>query len=355
MARQKGIPVTVTAVHRFIFVIAFGTTGFILGREIDLQLLSLHVTSSFWQGCLRLVMPVVGAFIGVFISPFAQGLFETELAMVEAASEKLTPLEIAGGTVGLFCGLLISLFLRALFSGIIAEVGMAADAILLLAAIICCVFLTYLGLRIGGRSLRQHTGSDAASIVLDTSAIIDGRIVEIVRCGFIEGALVVPRCVLLELQRVADSSDAMKRARGRRGLELLDELRNVTSVRIEDDDVANAGLPVDMRILRFAHDNGSGLMTTDYNLNRVARLEGVKVMNVNELAHALRPALVAGQSLEVIVTKEGRESDQGVGYLDDGTMIVIEGGRAHIGEAVSIVVTSVLQTAAGRMVFARAA
>lgn len=353
MTKQKSrLPAAVTAVLRTIFILAFGVTGFVLGREVDLQLIAPHLESSLWQGISKLALPVAGALLGVALSPLAQGVFEDELEVIETASERLAPLEIIGGTTGLCIGLLIALLLRALFASLIAAVGVTADALLVLAAVIFGAFCTYGGFRVGGRAARDHERTGGEGLLLDTSAIIDGRIVDVVRAGFIIGKFLVPRFVLSELQNIADSADPQRRTRGRRGLELLDALKSLVAVEIYGDS-RDDGTAVDARLVQIAREQKLRLVTTDYNLNRVARLEGVLVMNVNELAHALRPALVAGQIFDVVVTREGREADQGVGYLDDGTMIVVEGGRTSVGEAVSVVVTSVLQTAAGRMVFAR--
>lgn len=190
--------------------------------------------------------------------------------------------------------------------------------------------------------------------VLDTSVIIDGRIVDICRSGFLEGEFIVPSFVLEELRHIADSSDALKRNRGRRGLDVLNMLQKELQypVRIENIDSADA-LEVDDKLLKVTQKIGGKVMTVDYNLNKVANIQGVAVLNINELANALKPIALPGEEMTVQVVKDGKESGQGVGYLDDGTMIVVDGGRRHMGESISVMVTSVLQTAAGRMIFAK--
>ncbi|HEV2283485.1 MAG TPA: PIN domain-containing protein [bacterium] len=190
--------------------------------------------------------------------------------------------------------------------------------------------------------------------ILDTSAIIDGRIADICRTGFLEGPLLVPRGVLTELQHIADSGDALRRNRGRRGLDVLDTLqRELRIVQVYDDGPAAPGEPVDAQLVRLAASLGGVIVTTDYNLNKVAGLQDIRVLNVNELANAIKPVMLPGEELVVHLIKDGKEAGQGVGYLEDGTMIVVEGGKKHIGETLPTVVTSVLQTVAGRMIFAR--
>ena len=191
-------------------------------------------------------------------------------------------------------------------------------------------------------------------VVVDTSAVIDGRIVDIARTGFILGNLIVPRFVLDELQRIADSPDALRRNRGRRGLEMLSALQKDPIAPIE---VSEATYPevaeVDAKLMAYARDNGAAILTNDYNLNRVADLQGIRVLNVNELANAVKAVVHPGEEMRVRIIQEGKEAGQGVGYLDDGTMIVVEGGVRFMNEDLPITVTRVLQTVAGRMIFAQ--
>ena len=190
--------------------------------------------------------------------------------------------------------------------------------------------------------------------LLDSSAIIDGRILEIVDTGFVEGELLVPRFVVEELQRLADSADAEKRVRGRRGLDFVKRLQNSSgAVTIDGTDYADIEA-VDAKLVRFARDTGAQIISTDYTLEKVAEIQGVKLLNVNDLANSVKPAVLPGEVIEVKILREGREQDQGVGYLDDGTMIVVESAGALVGSRVTAEVTSVLQSPSGKMIFSRA-
>ncbi len=218
-----------------------------------------------------------------------------------------------------------------------------------------------LGAAAVGLELAVALGRDPASAaraapdggkLLDTSAIIDGRIADVVTTGYLEGRLLVPRFVLRELQRLADGADPLRRNRGKRGFEILKRLQDLRSVEIVEADVAGVS-DVDAKLVELARQRGAHVVTTDYNLNRVAELSGVSVLNVNDLANALKPVVLPGESLRVQVLREGKEPGQGVGFLEDGTMVVVEQGRRLLGQEVPVVVTSALQTSAGRMVFAR--
>jgi len=192
--------------------------------------------------------------------------------------------------------------------------------------------------------------------ILDTSVIIDGRIADVVETNIIDAQLLMPRFVLSELQGIADSSDKLRRARGRRGLDILNKLRSSSHVdlKIHDQEFPEmAGQPVDMKLVLLAKHLDGKVVTGDFNLNKVAKIHNVQVINLNDIANALKPVFLPGENIEVRVVKAGEEAGQGVGYLDDGTMIVVEGGREHIGKVVKVAVTSVLQTSAGRMIFGR--
>jgi len=193
-------------------------------------------------------------------------------------------------------------------------------------------------------------------LVLDTSVIIDGRIADVVETSLIDNRILVPTFVVTELQRVADSADRGRRTRGRRGLDILNRLQNMSSIDIRLDDTELAemkGQPVDLKLVALTKHLEGKLVTNDYNLNKVARVQGVQVINLNDLASAMKPVFLPGEHLEVDIVKVGEESGQGIGYLDDGTMVVIEGGRNHISERANVTVTSVLQNSAGRMIFGR--
>jgi uncharacterized protein YacL len=348
---------------RLIFAAIFGTTGFLLGREAYTHAISIHIASEFWQVVLLIVAPIIGAVIGVFLVPAAQSLFEAELVTVERAIERLAPGELVGGAIGLTTGLVIAFLAKSVLFEFITFAGPIGGYIAILLYLVISLFAAYLGARVGAKqrvNLGRLPGATLGAApavgiakIIDTSVIIDGRILEIVEAGFLEGPLVLPRFVLRELQLIADSGDALKRTRGRRGLEVLTKLQQVATLEIVErdfDDIAQ----VDAKLVRLAQERAGKLVTNDYNLNRVAHVEGVAVLNINELANAVKPVLLPGEDLRVTVIKEGKEPHQGVGYLDDGTMIVIENGRRLIGETVDVSVTSALQTLAGRMIFARA-
>jgi uncharacterized protein YacL len=325
------------------------------------NVLSLHVANEAVQWTFLIVSPVVGTIVGVLLAPLAQTFFEDELNVVEGAIERLAPTEIAGGAIGLIVGLGIALLIKSILFEFSTFAGRAGSYVAIVLYLILAVFFAYLGARVGAklRIVPLPRGTAAANDghvqkVVDTSVIVDGRIVEIVQSGFLEGSLVLPRFVLRELHAIADSADPMKRTRGRRGLDVLSRLQELRTLDISDRDYDD--LPpgsVDQKLVRLAQELGGRLVTNDYNLNRVAHVEGVEVLNINELANAVKPVVLPGEELHVQVIREGKEPHQGVGYLDDGTMIVVEQGRRLIGEATEVVVTSVLQTVAGRLIFAK--
>ncbi len=341
---------------RFLFAVVFGITGFLLGREAYIHLFSLHVASEPLQLAFNVLSPVVGALIGVLLAPLAQAFFEDELNAVEHAVERLAPTEVAGGAAGLILGLIIAFLIRSILFEFISATGNAGSYIAILLYIVISVFAAYLGARVGARvhlmPIVPAQSAPATAKIIDTSVIVDGRIVEIIDSGFLEGPFIVPRFVLRELQAIADSTDHMKRTRGRRGLEVLNRLQDLSVLEISERDFGDIS-GADAKLVRLALEMRGHLLTTDYNLNRVAAVEGIIVLNVNELASAVRPVVLPGEELRVQIVRDGKEPHQGVGYLDDGTMIVVEQGRRSVGEALDVVVTSVLQTAAGRMIFAK--
>lgn len=205
----------------------------------------------------------------------------------------------------------------------------------------------------GGPKERVRSRKAERRYLLDTNVIIDGRISEILKSGIIDGVIIIPSFVLSELQYVADSPDPIRRARGRRGLETLNRIQKESPVKIEIMEVKLAGEPVDQRLVKLAKNLQAIIITNDYNLAQVARLQDLSIINLNELANALKPVVLPGEEIQVAITKEGKEPNQGVGYLDDGTMVVVEGGRHFLGQTLNTVVTSILQTSAGRMIFAK--
>jgi uncharacterized protein YacL len=343
---------------RVLFMLVFAVAGFLLGREAYTHLISLHVANQAWLIALTVAVPTLGALAGIFVAPLAQALFEVELDAVEATIESLSPSQIAGGAIGLIAGLLIAFLVKSVLFEFIANAGRAGQYVATVAFIILSAFAAYLGARVGSKQrvgqaavVREKTPL-AVQKLIDTSVIVDGRIIEIVQSGFLEGPLVLPRFVLQELQLIADSADPMKRTRGRRGLDVLGKLQELTTLDIAEVDYHDLG-GVDAKLVRMARERSAKLVTNDYNLNRVAHVEGVAVLNVNELAGAVKPAVLPGEELHVAIVRDGKEPHQGVGYLDDGTMIVVENGRRLIGENTDVQVTSVLQTVAGRMIFAK--
>jgi uncharacterized protein YacL len=278
------------------------------------------------------------------------------------AVQQLSTAEFVTAIIGLFLGLLLGLLLGLPISNLEPPIGTVAPL-----GISIFLGLAMVGLTVAKRHdlivaaesmglIRRAPGDGAGGvprILVDTSAIIDGRIADIADSGFLFGILEIPRFVLDEVQRLADSSDSMRRTRGRRGLEILARMRKTgsTAVQVIDEDVP--GTPeVDSKLVKLAKKSGRAILTNDLNLNRIADLEGVRVLNVNSLANAVKPALLPGEDLRVRVIQPGKDAGQGVGYLDDGTMVVVEGGAKAIDSDVDVTVTRVLQTVAGRMVFA---
>lgn len=343
---------------RAVFAIVFAVTGFLLGREAYLHLVALHFTSETLQLVFLILIPLIGALAGVLLAPLAQTIFESELNSVERSIERLAPYELAGGAIGLIAGLVIAFLIRSILFEFISSTGSAGSYVAILLYIVISLFFAFLGARLGARRIvplplapLSSSGSVSPKII-DTSVIVDGRLAEILQAGFIEGPFILPRFVLRELQAVADSSDALKRGRGRRGLDVLNRLQEIGTLEISERDYDDVR-ETDAKLVRLAQELGGKLVTNDYNLNRVAHVEGITVLNINELANAVKPIVLPGEELHIQVIRDGKEPNQGVGYLDDGTMIVVENGRRLIGEAVDVVVTSVLQTVAGRMIFAR--
>jgi uncharacterized protein YacL len=271
--------------------------------------------------------------------------------------KQMKPTEKVSVFVGVLLGLLLTLILSSIFhpnAGIIILIGIALVYLSVVATTsMKDEFRLNLPSSAAAAADGQETTPDKCKI-LDTNVIIDGRIADICRAGFVEGIIYVPGFVLDELQHIADSSDGLKRARGRRGLDTLNEMRTELKmmVRSYDNNDPNDRDEVDSKLVKLAKKLNGKIVTNDFNLNKVAELQGVEVLNINELANALKPVVLPGEEMTVTIIKEGKEMNQGVAYLDDGTMIVVEGGRRHIGETLDVTTSSVLQTAAGKMIFA---
>lgn len=306
-------------------------------------------------------MCAAGMLAGHLLAPRAIRWFDEVMGAVERYMDELSPAQLAAMTAGLITGLLIA----ALLSQVLAFMG---DSIFTLAASATLyVVLCVTGISVGKRRTedfaafmnrsqprRQRTQADAAQTrLLDASVLMDGRVEAVLKTGFLGGAA-IPDFVLEELKHLADAADEAKRMRGRRGLEVAERLKadEDLALCVLDTEPSNEA-DADLRLMTLARDTGAALVTNDFNLSRAARLAGLTVLNVNDLACALRPVTAAGDVLSVRIAKEGREAGQGVGYLDDGSMLVVEGGRSHVGQTVTVTVSSVLQTSAGRMVFAK--
>ncbi len=348
------------------------------GLLMGLSMLTLQVIS--WYDPQH-VMPTEMLLLVYGASALAGGLFFfilspliirkcTEIGnALEQHMDNMPMHQVLTSTVGLIIGLVIAVLVTQMLQFVGASILTTAFSG------IVYVVLGYTGLNIGrkrgkevhlplveppvqGRERRfgftKNIIQGAPVKILDTSVIIDGRVFDICKTGFLEGELIIPQFVLAELRHIADSSDALRRNRGRRGLDVLNRIQTELKipVRIEESDYEDIS-EVDVKLLRLARQMGGIVVTNDYNLNKVAGVTGVKVLNINELANAVKPVVLPGEEMTVQVVREGKEPGQGVGYLDDGTMIVVDNARRHVGETIDVVVTTVLQTSAGRMIFTR--
>jgi uncharacterized protein YacL len=283
------------------------------------------------------------------------------VVVLEIQLHHAAPTRVAGALIGAAVGLAIA---HAIDAGLFWNASRENDRVEFFHTFLL-VALPYLGLVLGARngqwlepqrlvSLFRSPGPEQRYKILDTSVIIDGRIADICETGFIDGTLVVPQFVLKELQSVADSSDTLKRNRGRRGLDILQKIQKMSGVVVT---ISDADFPeireVDLKLIELCRKLQGKVVTNDFNLNKIAQLRGIDVLNVNDLANSLRPVVLPGEAMKVFILKEGKEYNQGVAYLDDGTMVVVDNARKSIGKTIDIVVTSVLQTTAGKMIFGR--
>lgn len=342
----------------FTIAVMIGTfylSSFILNTTLGLT------TGKIWLAGVCASMVLVG-FIFFVSAPYLGRGLETLATGIVHYMGNVSMRELAGGTIGLIIGL----FIANLIGNPINKLPFGPYVTIALS-----LFLGYVGFWVGlgkkddvGRILlrvkvpKEKTKKDVVGglppSILDTSVIIDGRIADIYRTGFIESQLILPGFVLDELKRVADSPDPIKKSRGRRGMELLNELQKeypnaIKIVKTDYEDIKE----VDIKIIRLAVDMKAKIYTNDYNLNKMAQVQNVVVMNINDLANAVKTVVLPGEEIVTRVLKEGKEADQGIAYLEDGTMIVVEGGSAFVGVTLTVVVTSILQTTAGRMIFAR--
>lgn len=356
---------------RAIFVLLFTVLGIVLSRQGETVLALLLPNSvltetilgiTFMSLAAMLVGGIFGAIIGSFISPYLIKSLFMFTSTVEKSLSAMSTQDLIAGTLGLFLGLIIANLVGLAF-GSVPYIGPYVSVAL-------SIILGYLGMHLvvskkselagwlhlhaegsfdKKKNKDHHTGK-----LLDTNVIIDGRVADIYRSGFLEGPIIVPVFVLEELQKIADSSDILKRNRGRRGLDILNHMRknskdDVIIVTNDFEDISE----VDSKLVKLAREKNYKIVTNDYNLNKVAELQGVAVLNINDLAIAVKPAVIPGEQIFVQLVKSGKEEGQGVAYLEDGTMIVVENGSQCIGKEVPVFITSVLQTSAGKMIFAK--
>jgi len=330
-----------------------------------------------------LLMGIEAAFVIICIiifTKFAPAIFRGSKKVainIQGNIEEISPIKVAGGVIGLITGLIIAYLLTLIYSGVIRQRNFY-----MIITIAIYVILGFVGTIVGASRVAAfinseisnrkaiakelmenefgYTGKERKSQrvpkIFDTSVIIDGRILEIMKTGFLDGPIVIPEFVLIELRHIADSSDSLKRAKGRRGLDILGRIQEEYGIEIynTDNEKGLKEIPeVDVKLLKLAQNMKGKVVTNDFNLNKVALVKGIGVLNINELANAVKPVVLPGEEMVVSLIKQGKDRQQAIGYLDDGTMIVVEDARKYIGETVEIEVTSALQTAAGRMIFGR--
>jgi uncharacterized protein YacL len=341
-------------ISRILGMLAFAVVGWRIGDALSSQ------PETDFKFILALIL--AGAALGLLVTPWVTlrpyAWFRRKMRQVPAS-------QLVAGTLGLIIGLIIA----ALTYSPLSQLPAPWRNVLPFVALVVFGYVgawvmimrerdifNLFGLRFGRDGSRGAAPALAPSdhiVLLDTSVIIDGRIADVSRTGFVEGAMTIPRFVLNELQHIADSPDALRRNRGRRGLEMLNKLQkdSVVPIRISDLDVEDVR-EVDDKLIRLAKNLHCPVVTNDYNLNKVAELQGVRVLNINELANAVRAVVLPGENMHVRIVQEGKELGQGVAYLDDGTMVVVENGKKFIGSSIDVTVTRMLQTNQGRMIFA---
>jgi uncharacterized protein YacL len=321
-------------------------------------------------GVVRAIFIVVFIIASYHLRPFHwssadSALFGGALGVVlvgfEMRLQRVNTARLMGAAIGLTAGIFAALMISHLLSLTVVE-----KYSLSYIQVAVLIFFAYLGSVVGatkgklvnpailGSVVSGETSALRGRKILDTSVIIDGRISDVCETGFVEGTLIIPQFVLRELQLVADSSDSLKRNRGRRGLDVLQRIRKMSSVQVQivDDDFPKVR-GVDLKLIELAKAMDAKIMTNDFNLNKVAQVQGVAVLNVNDLANSLKPVVLPGETMRVFILKEGKEHNQGIAYLDDGTMVVVDNARKMISKTIDIAVTSVLQTTAGRMIFGK--
>jgi uncharacterized protein YacL len=335
--------------------------GGVLGYELAKAFVSHDGYGPVPYYALVVIVVIFSAIVGAFVGSILGRVITRLGRRLDRAYSTVT----ASGLIFSTFGLLVGLAIAGLSSLAIKDLPIVGIYFLPLLFAVSGYLFAYLGFKrhtdiarlFGLKGLLQQAGVKQfiRPKILDTSVIIDGRLGDVVATGFVEGDLIVPGFVLEELQAIADSTDPARRARGRRGLDTVHALQEAHGhVSIIERDFLNVA-EVDAKLIRLAKEIKGVIVTTDYNLNKVSQIQGVEVLNINDLANTLKPVVMPGESMRVKVIREGKEDEQGVGYLDDGTMVVIEGGRRHIGDEVEVEVTSVLQNPSGKMIFTRVA
>ena len=350
--------------------VGYAVTGIIIKISFIQNIIAAHsiiIIVSYVLGVL------IFGLIFFILSPYLIKMVWQLTELIENGLQKLPTNDIIIGATGLIIGLIIANLITSPFIRFMTGntlISIIGSVIVLIVNITfgtlgvniaikkkedlysVFTFLKKFGKDKKGKSENKTTGS--VPKILDTSVIIDGRIFDILKTGFVEGPIIIPSFVLEELRHIADSADALKRTRGRRGLDILNQIQKELpiQVQISEKDFSNIQ-EVDSKLLKLSQVMNGNIITNDFNLNKVAEFQGVVVLNINELANAVKPVVIPGEDMRIQIIKDGKEAGQGVAYLDDGTMIVVEGGRKYVGEIADVVVTSVLQTAAGRMIFAK--
>ena len=351
-----------------------GIAGFVLGFTTYLTLMRDYEMLTFGSDLrgfiISIGLGIVLAFVFYKLEPWVVNKTKELVKILDTEKAKYPQTDILLGSIGLIVGLVIAYLISGLISTIV-RIPLISGIL----SLITYIFMGYFGIRISLKSRddlfnisklsklstsikekgsKKEVNREIPSKILDTSVIIDGRIADICKTGFIEGKLIIPKFVLNELQHIADSSDDLKRVRGRRGLDILNIIQKELDIEVEISEMDFDDIPeVDSKLLKLAQVLNGKVVTNDYNLNKVAQFQGVEVLNINELANAIKPVAIPGEEMVAQVVKEGKEANQGIAYLDDGTMIVVDGGRKHMGETIRVLVTSVLQTPAGRMIFGK--
>lgn len=289
---------------------------------------------------LILLFIIIFAFIGFIVEDYINKI-KTEISEMDN-NDKLN----------IILSLILGLILSACFK---AALGLNLNLVTSCVIAFLLILVSYSALKsVTNQFTRKGRGNHQSPIkYLDTNVIIDGRILDVFKTGFIEGDIVVPKFILLELQTISDSSDSLKRARGRRGLEILNTMQKEMNLNILETSYDNIRMEIDSKLMKAAKETGATIITNDYNLNKVATLQDIDVLNINELANSLKPIVLPGEQMKIAIMREGKEKEQGLAYLDDGTMVIVENARDRVGEIVNIEVSSVLQSVQGKMIFAR--